>query len=386
MSWHHLPRWRRAAAWAAVWLTIVGLAGPAVPSHAQAGRGADLASDQADELVAALHLQVASILTVPDDLVLDADLRAAAEALAARELPRMRQVLVTWLAAQPADWPWPDKVLALRSRVYNEFGLWMLDRDGPEHDRRLQRALARPRSCDFIGPNRTVYGMMVQSWQQVPPDQRAALLASEARLLGRWGTARPMAPVRPAEAVSDRVSKVFARHVDQGTALPHPLPPITAWPLFAESEQDRKRPEEQRRCLARQWGLQLALVQGQGRVEEADWVAHLYDRVPDAREWFRLARDEDKADEYPLSAATLRVEGEVNVVVRTGPDGKPLDARIDSRDIKVFGITGQRAVVFETLLDDTSLRRASAMSFAPSPAGSSTVGGEFRLPMAYVLK
>jgi hypothetical protein len=123
-------------------------------------------------------------------------------------------------------------------------------------------------------------------------------------------------------------------------------------------------PEE--RCLLQQWWLRESLRKGVAPAVALN--AFRYGTMLNAAEIIGNAWDEPDAaavkdpagpPPYPGIAKRYNVTGVTTLSVQLDAEGKPMQATVTGRDIKVSGIRGVRPVAFENVFDAASVAYAT---------------------------
>lgn len=340
---------RKAAALAIAW----ALAMPV--------RAAELPSAAGDRQMAeSLVGWMSRVLAVPATPDIDPPLRDAVAAMVKDHLARLRTIVVpAWIAEERAHGgpAVTDLAIAraLHNRIVNEMALWRLESPGPAYDAILMRAILRPGACDL--PARDSYlGVLMTSFQAVPPADRPTLLAGERQLLARWGTPRTELAAAPARSLADDVTEAIVR-LRNGTEAPDaPMAPVLASSVFKDEPGE---PWDGLACARNQWGLARALRRGDPPAQalnawryasmrtEADWAPRPpADMAPRA------------ANEFPYIAQRDGIGGWVAVRVTPDAQGRFVSAAIAGRHIDVPGVRDNPPVAFDTLFDAASLATA----------------------------
>jgi len=389
-----------AAVSVAVWLACANVAAadnlaaktaakPAVkaPAKASAAPGAASAPDApvvaataasapvipaevADELNRALKNNVAPRFAVQPDDVLDADTRAAALAMQAEHLPRVRALLDRWMREEMQR---PNPQWASRrvwSRLANEFALWGRDSTGPAQDAALTQALQMPGMCRPVG-NKSSDLVLRLSWLRgLPPEVRQQAVQAERELLARWGQPRQLNGAEPL-AAEETLLQLRAT----GLAPKKPLPPVLAYFYLGEVEDKRRDPlvmDRFARCALHQWaGADAAQFRAAMAIQAADMV------LVTRRQASNPAADDDP---YPYLANVFGARGVITLQGDVTPEGRLVRPKIVKRDVSVPGIRDVRPYAFETSLDLATLAKAGEMdwSAAAPKAGVKTVQREFQ--------
>ncbi len=321
----------------------------------------------------------------------DEPLKQAALAMVGEHLPRVRALMLAWWREEqqgPSPGLAADRVMA---RIYNEFGLWSLDSDGPAHDALVLQALQSDTACHPVAEPVTEMDQRLGRLRSLPAPALTAALAHERALLARWGQARtlPAAQPQPLAALIDRVRR------GDTVGLP-PLPPLLrAYGPEARPGQRREvaRARAVDRCLLNQWALRAELAKPEVQAQPAQQALALARfregmaiRLPDllwiGREAAGTPLNSD--DGYPELPKRFGVEGKVTLLVDLDAKGQLLRASVFERQLTVPGLpAGVRPVAFEALLDDASLARAKAQTYR-APASDKLKDGVMSATQPFV--
>jgi hypothetical protein len=374
-------RWTKSG-----WLssTICGLALLALTGPASAGplTVQDLLAEEDRSLIAQMVEWDKAIFSLPDDLVLDEDLRQAAKKMANEHLALAKTQWPRWIeqvrkaAGDPnlrirAIWP------SIFARAINEWTILWLDSGGPAQDEAWLSAALTPQACRVVPDAPAYFARRIAMIQAAPPDARPALLAGERELLSRWGSKRKSLPPRPATAdlgAADRAIKLMR------AGLPHsaePMSPFLARQVFSQTRA-ASNPDRFELCARNQWWLASQLA-GK-KVSRTDALnQYRYAALFDVRYFVpaNILRKstteptaEDKRPAYPPAASFFMVQGLTKMQVEADEQGRFVQAVVIARDIKVPGITDNPPVAFEMLLDGAAVEHAKQQhSASPKTAG-----------------
>jgi hypothetical protein len=171
---------------------------------------------------------------------------------------------------------------------------------------------------------------------------------------------RAAPPARPSPSLDDVAWRAIDEQIAGKAALPAPLTPVLSWNLLGLPSDRATR--KKLNCALQTWMLATDLNQAKGDLPDERWLMHKYARMPDAVSWWDQATPTSpQADEYPSLARSLVVEGSVTVKITRQADGKLLRTEIIRRDLKTPGPKDQRPLFYETLLDEASLAKATAL-------------------------
>jgi hypothetical protein len=304
---------------------------------------------------------------LPAQLVLEPELRVAAEDMAKQHLARMPARAVQWLQAAKGNESLTLTRGEIESRVwaraFNEITHWRLAGAAEAADVAAQAHLLNPSICRFAGGNGWFANLMLQL-QSLPAPRRAATLAAEESLLRRWGE-WPAPPLPPRVSMA-QLTQLAVERVKSGKArLDPPMPPVLAHLTLANEPKTPSSPDTH--CVHRLWGLLAAFQQPAADREELMW-SYRHAAAPDVNHWYSPTAPTDPEPEYPPIAARWGVEGTVTVEARVNSLGKALDFRVAARSLKVMGQPMERPFAFETLLDAASLVRVGKMQFGAPEA------------------
>jgi outer membrane biosynthesis protein TonB len=346
-----------------------------VPVAAAAAPTPTLDADHRSFLDKAFKSYVAPRFTVLASDVLDDDTRAAAEAMQAEHLPRVRALMEQWTLEEMQQ-PHPQRALhRTMARLANEFALWGRDSTGPAQDAALAQALQVSGMCRPVGPRASELVMRLARLRVLPPDVRRAAVQAERELLARWGRPRPVDDSEPLPA-EDALLRLRATGQPPAT----PLPPVLAQLYLGDDDATRQDPlvaDPMVRCALHQWaGATPAQFRAAMAMQAADVV------WANRRE--AAGRTEDD-DPYPRLATQFGIRGLVTLHAELNPQGQLLRVRVAKRDIKVPGVRGARPFAHEGVLDLATIAKAQAMdwsAFAPKE-GLRKVEREFQWSLSW---
>ena len=133
----------------------------------------------AAEFAKVMKNNVAPRFTVLPDDMLDDEIRAAAQALQAEHLPRVRALMTRWMLEELQQTN-PQRALhRMLARLANEFALWGRDSTGPDQDAALAQALQIPGMCRPAGAKSGELVMRLSWLRGLPPDVRQAAIKAE---------------------------------------------------------------------------------------------------------------------------------------------------------------------------------------------------------------
>ena len=353
-------------------VALLPLMGPAAAVTPTVG---ELLADEDRNLVNQLVEWHKSAFTLPDDLVLDANLRQAATTIAQEHVARVQALMPVWIAQErtaSGDTSLRGRALShpIFLRAFNEMAIWSIESGGPAQDDAWLKAVLAPKACSSIFPLH--FARRIAMIEAAPPDSRSALLAAERELLSHWGTKRQTLQPRPSAADLDAVDQAITRLRAGLPISAEPMTPYLAGQVFARDRAPGKSGRWEQ-CAKSQWWLASQLASGKiGRLEAL--TLYRYSTMVDAHEFVPAAvmqklaaappAEGDRA--YPPVAAFFNVEGTTTVQTDTDDQGKFLRARVVSRKITVPGVRDNPPVAFETLLDAASVDYAKTKRSYPA--------------------
>ncbi|MYN19173.1 hypothetical protein GTP81_20685 [Rugamonas sp. FT107W] len=334
-------------------------------------------TDEAEnaEIIKGLHSALLRSFALDKDLRLDPALRSAADEISAAHIARIDRLFPLWLAeerqaqataaAAKASGDAPV-FFAARARMLNELALWQIDPGDADYERATLAVLqSSPRVCFVAGDYRhTDFAARIVRIQAMPAGQRAAALATERRLLGRWGQARADVPAWPDPLPQDAGAQWRKRVALAGERPVLALSPVLAHAMVVEKKSFEEL-HPQLKCALQQWWLQVSLRQG--ATPAAALNAFRYGTLINAAD--RFGNDADRAPPdgkpaaggvpaYPAIAARFYVTGTTTIRARLDAAGKPVQASVAGRKIDVPGIRGVRPVAFENVFDAAAVKYA----------------------------
>lgn len=382
---------------------------PAVLTAYCAAAAAAPASDPVGQENAAMAKEIDQAMSMAfrlsKDLKLDPALRADAEAIAGAHLARLRALTPVWLQEERRLQARPDGTApsapvfyAVFSRMLNDMAVWQVAPADTAYEKATLDAIrATPAVCQAEGGlHRHDFASHVLRLQAMPPAQRLAALDSERRALEDWDKPHALLPPWPDPLPRTAAMEAVERIRTGGPRPPQALPPTLASSLLAK----RMRYEDlawEEKCLLQRWWLDVSLAQGRSPAEVL--AAFRYGTLISAAERFGRAFEaqdqaqDDAQDEapakidpaapprYPKLAARFDVTGTTRISRRYDAAGKPVQASVVERRIKVNGIRGTRPVAFEDAFD------AVAVQYALAGGGATEVvpGGSAVFEMVWAL-
>ncbi|MFG6441945.1 hypothetical protein [Roseateles sp. LKC17W] len=306
------------------------------------------------EMNRVLKNNVAPRFTVLASDELDARTRAAAEAMQAEHLPRVRALMERWFLEELAQ-PHPQRAFArMLARLANEFALWGRDSLGPEQDAVLAQMLQQPGMCRPVGPNASELVMRLARLRGLPAEMREAAVQAEALLLARWGQPRQVSDAEPL-AAEEALLQLRAT----GQAPATPLPPVLAFFYLGDQDNFRRDPfiaDPPSRCAMHQWaGASPAQFRAAMALQAADFVW---------QERRKAAAKTSDDDPYPSLSTFFGARGVFTVQADVNAEGRVVRARIIKRDVEVPGIRGVRPFAHEGTLELATLAKAREVDWS----------------------
>lgn len=330
----------------------------------------------AAELNRVLKNNVAPRFAVLETDELDDQTRAAAQAMQAQHVPRVRALMERWLLEELGQ-PNPQRAFArMLARLANEFAIWGRDSTGPDQDEALAQALKMPGLCRPAGPEASELVMRLAWLRGLPDEARRAAMQAEAALLARWGQPRPVSDAEPL-AAEDALLQLRAT----GQAPKTPLPPVIAFFYLGDRESNRRDPfvaDPPSRCALHQWaGASPAQFRAAMAMQAADlfWQGRRKAAAPTGDD-----------DPYPSLATFFGARGVVKVVADVDAEGRAVRVKVIGRDVEVPGIRGARAFAHEGPLELATLARAREVDWSAAAAkqgGLKAVEREFQWSLSW---
>lgn len=313
---------------------------------------------------------------IPDDMVLDPALREAADGLLRGLQQRMQAEVTAWVAEERAASKRPnaraaDLANGLHVRATNEMALLSVESAGAAYDEAWRAAALAPRACELVSA--APFVRLVGLIQSAPQADRPVLIEALRELLSRWGTARQKLAARPSTTELAAADQAIARLRERLPVAAAPMSPVLAKRVFA---RDRSAAVDRwERCARSQWWLRSQLEDGKTDPAQA-LAVYRYSMMLDVRDLVppsyrskpRTGQQAQAKPAYPPVASYFMVEGTMTLDVRLDSQGKPVDAVVVARDIRVPGVRHNRPVAFETLLDEASVAFARQRSYTDGKA------------------
>ena len=186
------------------------------------------------------------VFIMPPDIKLDPVLRTEADAIAAAHLARMHALVPGWIEEERrlqagADGKAPSGPVyyAVFARMLNELALWQLAPGDAAYEKATLDAIrATPAVCANAGHDRHHdFLTRIVRAQAMPPQARAAALATERRLLEAWGKPHPAPPPWPNPLPQEAGMETVVQMRSGGARPPLALSPVLASILLAERER-----------------------------------------------------------------------------------------------------------------------------------------------------
>lgn len=322
-------------------------------------------------MVRILHRDLSRSFELDKKLRLDPELRAAAEKMSADHLARIQKLLPAWLEEErklqtaKGEKLSPNELYyAVWARLLNELALWQIEPGDTDYEQATLAVLkTSPRVCELEGDGRfSDFSSRMMRLQAMPAAQRTAALATERQLLAHWGQARTTVAPWPDPLPQDAAMLLIKRAPADGQQARLPLPPMLASTLLGQ-QKDYASLAPVTRCAFQQWWLQESLRQG---AKPADALnAFRYGTLITASARFvaaPIAQEREpkpgaatNTPPYPPLARRFLVTGKTYMRIRFNAEGKPEQASVEAREIKVEGIRGVRPVAFESIFDKLSV-------------------------------
>ena len=330
----------------------------------------------ASEIARVFKNNVAPRFTVLSDDLLDPQTRAAAEAMQAEHLPRVRALMERWFLEELGQ-PNPQRAFArMLARLANEFALWGRDSTGPAQDAALAQALQISGMCRPAGPKASELVMRLARLRGLPAEVHQQAVAAEAELLARWGQPRQVSDAEPL-AAEEALLQLRAT----GQAPKTPLPPVLAYFYLGDDEDRRRDPEladPATRCAMHQWaGAGPAQFRAAMALQAADFFWQ--DR--------RKAAERDADDDpYPKLSTYFGARGVITVVADVNAEGRAVRVKVIKRAVEVPGVRDARAFAHEGTLELATLAKARAEDWSAAAASHGSpkaVGREYQWSLSW---
>jgi hypothetical protein len=355
--------------------TAVAQAAPPLPDADKAG------------MLRALHEFLDPVFNLNPAMQLDPALRTEGQKLATAHLAGVDGMFRTWIDEEYTRVVSGGGKVSLRrvfdvvmARLQNELALWQIEPGDADYERAtldVLRTAAPPRVCSIAVDNRyRDFSQRIMRIQAMPDARRQVALAGERALLGHWGQRRAALPdwpdPLPRDAAMAWLRPPQASPAPAGSRRPGlALPPMLASDLLG-MRRDYADLNEAEQCMLQQWWLQENLRQGAlpaaalsaFRYGTAVFPTVRYAGMPEVVGPAITYDPAVPAPPYPKIASRFGVTGTTRTRVRLDAAGKPLQAAVEKRDVKVDGIRGVRAVAFENVFDNIVLQYAMARTYA----------------------
>jgi len=312
---------------------------------------------------------IAPRFTVEPDDRFDDEMRAAAEAMQAEHLPRVKALLEAWLLEELKQ-PQPKRAfMRMQARVANELAIWGRDTTGPAYDAALAQALQRSGVCRPVGSKLGDLVARLALLRDLPADVRREALQAERQLLARWGQPRQVDET-PALDAEEQVLRVRAL----GLPPKKPMPPVLAHAYLGDVDDTRRDPllaGVDLRCAMHQWaGASVAQFRAAMASQAPDlfWQSRVDAVAPTAED-----------NPFPRMLNYFSARGLVTVQADVNAQGRPVRLWVVKRELQVPGLRDVRPFAFEGMFDLATLAKARSMdwSAAAPKEGVKTVQREF---------
>jgi hypothetical protein len=301
--------------------------------------------------------------TVLADDELDTDTRAAAQAMQAEHLPRVRALMDRWMLVELQQ-PNPQRAFVrVLARLANEFALWGRDSTGPAQDAALAQALQISGMCRMPGKKPSELVMRLARLRGLPAEVRQQAIQAERELLARWGLPRQVDEAEPLAA-----AELLLQLRATGQQPKKPLPPVLAYYYLGDTDATRSDAElasPWTRCALHQWaGANPAQFRAAMAMQAADlfWV--------DRR---KAAQRTDDDDPYPTMSNYFGTRGIVTVQAEVNAEGRVVRVKVVKRAVEVPGIRDARPFAHEGTLDLASLAKARELDWSAAAAAQGGV-------------
>lgn len=330
----------------------------------------------AAEFARVMKNNVAPRFTVLPDDELDPETKAAAQALQAEHLLRVRALMERWFNEERVQ-PHPEHAFTrMLARLTNEFAIWGRDSTGPAQDAALAQALQISGMCRPVGPNASEFVMRLGRLHGLPLEVRQQAVKAEAELLARWGQPRSVSDAEPV-AAEEALLQVRAT----GQAPKTPLPPVLAYFYLGDDDDHRRDPERAdpaARCAMHQWaGANPAQFRAAMALQAADvfWQ--------DRRKAAAGTADDNP---YPSLSTFFGARGVITVVADVNADGRVVRVKVVKRAVEVPGIRDARPFAHEGTLELATLAKAREEDWSAATAkqgGLKAVQREFQWSLSW---
>lgn len=336
-------------------------------AFATPARANELPSAAADrQLTAAFMGWMDKVFAVPAAPDIDPALRDAVAAMSRQHLERLRTLIPAWIAEERARAGSASTDMAiirpLHNRLVNELALWRLESPGAEYDAILMRAIQSAGTCEPRARD-SYLGMLMSSFEAVPPADRATFLAGERALLAHWGTPRTGLTPPPAKSLDDDAAEAIARLRSGAEPPDASMPAALASGVMSGAGTAASASLA---CARHQWGLARALRRGDSPAQALN--AWRYASIRTAVDWAvppPAGTPPRAVNDFPFVAERDGVAGWVNVRVSADAQGRFASAAIADRHVSVPGVRDNPPVAFATLFDGASLATAP-LRFKPA--------------------
>lgn len=328
------------------------------------------------EITRVMKAQVAPRFAVRPEDPLDPETRAAAEAMQAGHLPRVRALMERWLIEEIGQANPDSAFRRMLARLTNEFAIWGRDSTGPAQDEALAQALQMPGMCNPVVSNASELVMRLIRLRGLPAALKQQAVQAEAELLARWGQPRQVSDAEPI-AAEEALLQIRAT----GRVPQKPLPPVLAYYYLGDQGDYRRDPEladSATRCAMHKWaGANPAQFRAALSLQAADFFWQ--DR--------RKAAGPYSDDEpYPALSTFFGARGVLTVEAEVNAEGRAVRLKVVKRDVEVPGIRGARPFAHEGALELATLAKARTQDWSAAaalPGGVKSVQREFEWRLSW---